>query len=306
MSSTRSVARAGAIRPPAAPTCKRSPTPTPRRPDRRCASAERSPTTSRRATRRCSPRCARRSQVPRCSPCRRPPSIRRSGCGRPAGRLLAAPCGRRGRGRRALPSSPTVAVRLAGGRPDRHVGGAMLRDPLGSTCSSSTRTSTAAWRAGSVATTTGRRRSTSTSATAPRCPAWSSAAQPLARSRRLDRHQLSPTDGCRAPMAELVVRQALDPSLPRSAILELPAGVAPDPEVASALTSYLSETRLRADPLCQASPAANGGDGRARTRARVGAPAGRRRSRPHRARPGRQRGRLPPPGRRRCSPTARS
>ena len=58
----------------------------------------------------------------------------------------------------------------------------------------------------------------------------------------LDRRQLSPTDGAVRLMAELVVRQALDPSLARSAILELPAGVAPDPEVASALTSYLGET----------------------------------------------------------------
>jgi hypothetical protein len=58
----------------------------------------------------------------------------------------------------------------------------------------------------------------------------------------LDRRQLSPTDGAVRLMAELVVRQGLDPTLPRSAILELPAGLAPDPEVASALTSYLAET----------------------------------------------------------------
>jgi len=58
----------------------------------------------------------------------------------------------------------------------------------------------------------------------------------------LDDRQLTPTDGAVRLMAELVVRQALDPSLPRSVILQLPAGVAPDPEVAGALTSYLTET----------------------------------------------------------------
>ena len=58
----------------------------------------------------------------------------------------------------------------------------------------------------------------------------------------LERRQLSPTDGAVRLMAELVVRQGLDPSLPRSVILELPAGVAPDPEVAGTLTSYVAET----------------------------------------------------------------
>jgi hypothetical protein len=58
----------------------------------------------------------------------------------------------------------------------------------------------------------------------------------------LDRRQLTPTDGAVRLMAELVVRQGLDPTLPRSVVLQLPAGVAPDPEVASALSSYLTET----------------------------------------------------------------
>ncbi len=58
----------------------------------------------------------------------------------------------------------------------------------------------------------------------------------------LDRLQLSPTDGAIRVMTELVVRQALDPTLERSVVLELPAGVAPDPEVASALTTYVAET----------------------------------------------------------------
>jgi hypothetical protein len=58
----------------------------------------------------------------------------------------------------------------------------------------------------------------------------------------LDRRQLTPTDGAVRLMAELTVRQALDPTLPHSVVLELPAGVAPDPEVAGALASYLAET----------------------------------------------------------------
>jgi hypothetical protein len=58
----------------------------------------------------------------------------------------------------------------------------------------------------------------------------------------LDRRQLTATDGAVRLMAELVVRQGLDPTLPRSVVLQLPAGVAPDPEVSSALTTYLAET----------------------------------------------------------------
>jgi hypothetical protein len=58
----------------------------------------------------------------------------------------------------------------------------------------------------------------------------------------LDRRQLTPTDGAVRLMAELVVRQALDPTLRRSVVLELPTGVAPDPEAAAALATYLTET----------------------------------------------------------------
>jgi hypothetical protein len=57
----------------------------------------------------------------------------------------------------------------------------------------------------------------------------------------LDRRTLSPTDGAVRLMAELVTRQGLDPTVRRGVVLSLPPGVAPDPEVATALASYVAE-----------------------------------------------------------------
>jgi hypothetical protein len=59
----------------------------------------------------------------------------------------------------------------------------------------------------------------------------------------LDRDGLTPTDGAVRLMSELVVaRDSLGADRRRSVVLALPPGVAPDPEVAAALASFVTET----------------------------------------------------------------
>jgi hypothetical protein len=59
----------------------------------------------------------------------------------------------------------------------------------------------------------------------------------------LDRDGLTPTDGAVRLMSELVVaRDELGAGQRRSVVLALPPGVAPDPEVAGALRSFVAET----------------------------------------------------------------
>jgi hypothetical protein len=58
----------------------------------------------------------------------------------------------------------------------------------------------------------------------------------------LDRRRLTATDGAVRLMADLVVRQAADPDLRRGIVLAPDPGVAPDPEVAATLASYIAET----------------------------------------------------------------
>jgi hypothetical protein len=60
---------------------------------------------------------------------------------------------------------------------------------------------------------------------------------------QLDRDALTPTDGAVRLMSELVVaRNSLGVERHRSVVLALPPGVAPDPEVAAALASFVGET----------------------------------------------------------------
>ena len=58
----------------------------------------------------------------------------------------------------------------------------------------------------------------------------------------LDRRSLTATDGAVRAMSTLRIYQQLDPTLRRAAVLGLPTGIAPDPEVAATLVDYLAAT----------------------------------------------------------------